>query len=104
MPVYEFRCGDCGRKFSALVGMTAEPDDELCPHCGSTQTQKLVSRFIRGRDEDARVEELADRMEMIGEPDSPSAAREMAREIGKALDEDVSDDLEEMLEEDFSDS
>ena len=24
MPIFEFRCAGCGRKFSALIGMTAE--------------------------------------------------------------------------------
>lgn len=59
-----------------------------------------MSRFARGRDEDARMEEIADRLDLMGEPDSPGAAREMAREVGKAMDEDVSDEMEEMLESD----
>lgn len=100
MPVYEYRCQDCQRKFSTLIGMTAEADDERCPHCGSTNTGKLVSRFARYRNEDQRVEELADRMEAMGEPDSASEMREMIREVGKALDEDVSDEMEELFEAD----
>jgi hypothetical protein len=80
--------------------MTAEPDDERCPKCGSTQATRLVSRFVRGRDEDARVEELSDRMDQYGEPESLSEARRLAREVGSAMDEDMSDDMEAMLEED----
>jgi putative FmdB family regulatory protein len=102
VPVYEYRCEACGKKFSALVGMTAEPDNEACPHCGSPGARRLVSRFARGRDEDARMEEIADRMDLMGEPNSPAAMRDMAREIGKAMDEDVADEMEEMLDEDFS--
>lgn len=101
LPVYEFRCSDCGRKFQALVGVVAEPDDERCPHCGSSSTSKLISRFARYRSEDDRIDEIADRMEQMGEPDSPTEMRQIMREMGKAMDEDVSDDMEEMLEADL---
>jgi putative FmdB family regulatory protein len=101
MPIYEYRCPDCARKFSALIGMTAEPDDEKCPHCGGTSALRLVSRFARYRSEDARVDALADELETMGEPDSPSRMREMVREMGKAMDEDLSEEMEEMFESDF---
>jgi len=81
--------------------MTAEADDEKCPHCGSLTTRKLVSRFARLRTEDDRVDELADRLENMGDPDSPTQMREMIREMGKATDEDMSDEMEEMFEGDM---
>ncbi len=81
--------------------MTAEPDDEACPHCGGKNTSRLVSRFVRGRSEDARVDELADRLELMGEPDSPSEMRELAKEMGRAMDDDMSEDLEAMFEADM---
>ncbi len=100
MPVYEYRCTDCGKKFQALVGVVAGPDDEKCIYCGGTKTTKLVSRFARYRSEDDRLDEVADRMEMMGEPESASEMREVVREMGKAMDEDVSDEMEEMFESD----
>ncbi len=103
MPVFEYRCAACGRKFSALVGMTAEPDDSRCPKCGSLETSKLVSRPGRYRVEDDRIDEIADRLEAMGEPESPTVMRETMREIGKALDDDASDEMEEMFESDLSD-
>lgn len=102
MPVYEFRCLVCKAKFSALIGMTAEPDDESCPKCGSRDTQRLVSRFARARSEDARIDELADRVETMGEPDSPGEMRRLVRDMGKAMDEDMADEMEEMYEADLS--
>ena len=102
MPVYEYRCESCGRKFSALIGMVAQPDDETCPHCKSTETKKLVSRFARYRNEDDRVDEIADRLENMGDPDSHSEMRELVREMGKAMDEDVSDEMEEVFEADMA--
>lgn len=99
MPIYEYRCSSCGRKFSLLLGMTAEPDDERCPHCGSVEIGRLVSRFARARSEEARLDEIADRVERMGEPDSPAEMRKLVREMGSAMDEDMGDEMEEMLEE-----
>jgi putative FmdB family regulatory protein len=102
MPVYEYRCAACGKKFQTLVGVVAVDSDEKCPHCGSGETTKLVSRFARYRNEDDRLDAIADQMESMGEPDSPSEMRRVMREMGKAMDEDVSDEMEEMLEEDLA--
>jgi putative FmdB family regulatory protein len=101
MPVFEYRCPHCNRKFSVLVGMTAEKDDEKCPHCGGEGATRLVSRFARVRVEDDRVDELADNLEQMGEPDSPAQMRSMVKEMGKALDEDLSAEMEEMFEADM---
>lgn len=101
MPLYEYRCKECNKKFTALVGMTAEPDDERCPHCGAVCATRLVSRFARLRTEDDRVDQLADQLEVMGEPESPTQMREMVREMGKAMDEDMADDMEEMFEADM---
>ncbi len=81
--------------------MVSEPDDERCPNCGSSKTKRLVSRFARYRNEDDRVDAMADQLDLMGEPDSPSAMREMVREMGKAMDEDMSDEMEEYFEADM---
>ena len=100
MPVFEYRCAACGRKFSALVGMTAEPDDARCPQCGSLRTAKLVSRPGRYRTEDNRMDEVADRLDGMDDSTSPTVIRETMREVGRALDDDASDEMEEMFESD----
>lgn len=102
MPVYEFRCLECHRKFQALIGMTAEADDTSCPYCRSARVSKLVSRFSRYRSEDERIDALAERLEAGGEPESPTEMRRLMREMGKAMDEDVSDEMEELIEADLA--
>jgi len=101
MPVFEFRCQDCKKRFSLLIGMTAEKHDEKCPHCSSSNIAKLVSRFSRLRSEDDKMDEISDNLELMGEPDSPTKMREMVREMGKAMDEDAADEMEEMFEADM---
>jgi len=101
VPIYEFSCLDCGKRFSTLVGMTAEADDESCPQCGSKRTRRLVSRVAKFRNEDGRIDELADRFETMGEPDSPEQMREMVKDMGRAMDDDMADEMEEMFEADM---
>lgn len=82
--------------------MIANESDSACPYCGSSETDKLISRFQRGRTEDQRIDELADRMESMGDPESPSEMREMMKEMGKALDEDASEEMEQLFEADMA--
>lgn len=98
MPVYEYQCQACQAKFVALVGMIADPDDERCPKCQSSDTKKLVSRVARYRTEEQRLDEMADRLEGVEEPESPTELRSLVREMGKAMDDDASDELEEIFE------
>lgn len=81
--------------------MSAEGDDSRCPGCGSPDTIKIVSRPGRYRTEDDRIDEVADRLEAMGDDSSPSAVRQAVREVGSALDEDAADELESMFEEDM---
>lgn len=41
MPIYEYSCDKCGHEFEELVFDDAAP---VCPHCGSHETRKLMSR------------------------------------------------------------
>ncbi|HEX5960241.1 MAG TPA: zinc ribbon domain-containing protein [Rhodanobacteraceae bacterium] len=37
MPIYVFRCDDCGEKFERLQKLS-DPDPDTCPHCGKRDT------------------------------------------------------------------
>jgi putative FmdB family regulatory protein len=101
VPIYEFRCQECSKKFSTLIGTGAGPDDTACPHCHSRKTDKLVSKFARHRNEDDRIHVIADRLESMNEPETGADMREVVRELGKATDDDLSAELEEMFEADM---
>jgi putative FmdB family regulatory protein len=48
MPLYEFRCSDCGVKFEKLLGMSAADRGTACPDCGGSG-RRLVSAFAAFR-------------------------------------------------------
>jgi putative FmdB family regulatory protein len=44
MPLYEYRCQNCGHLFEEFVRFGQEPELK-CPQCGSTDAQKAFSLF-----------------------------------------------------------
>jgi len=43
MPIYEFRCSDCGNVSELLVGIGRNSDDLACASCGGTQLEQQMS-------------------------------------------------------------
>lgn len=101
MPLFEYVCSDCSRKFTLLVGVVAESDAaSTCPACQSVNIQKRVSRISRVRSEESRIDEISGRLDGMEEPESAAEMRNLAREVGKAMDDDLSDDFEQAFEAD----
>ena len=44
VPIYEYRCDECGKRSSALLARYSSPDPP-CPHCGKPALHRLVSTF-----------------------------------------------------------
>jgi putative FmdB family regulatory protein len=77
MPLYEYRCNQCGRRFTLLVGMTATKPKRACPRCGSRKLSKLISRIAA-----------------IGREDELDDLGDSEFEGGDDLGDDYGDDLE----------
>jgi len=45
MPLYEYKCSDCGHVFEELVGKSVPDSSPVCPACGSDQTGRMFSTF-----------------------------------------------------------
>lgn len=55
MPIYEYCCEVCGRLTSQLVRQRTSATPPACRACGSTQTQRVMSRFAYHRSEASRL-------------------------------------------------
>jgi putative FmdB family regulatory protein len=42
MPLYDFRCGNCGEQFEELVSASELPP---CPACGAPDPERLLGSF-----------------------------------------------------------
>ena len=43
MPMYEYRCADCGTVSEILTGVAREDPEVVCDECGGTNLKKLIS-------------------------------------------------------------
>jgi putative FmdB family regulatory protein len=43
MPLFEYKCRDCGETFEKIVATSTAP--VVCKHCASPQVEKLLSVF-----------------------------------------------------------
>jgi putative FmdB family regulatory protein len=106
MPIYEYRCLDCGKKFEVLHLSAEEVHSPECKHCQGRKVRKLISRVRVVRSEESRLESLMDPSMMGGldEKDPKSLAKWMKR-MGKEMGEDVSDEeIEQVIEDGASET
>jgi putative FmdB family regulatory protein len=99
MPIYDYRCQGCGRRLSLLFQTYAAAEGAACPHCGSRELSRLVTRFAVMRSEDSRLDDLAD-SDALGDVDEqdPRSVARWARRMGKEFGEDLGPDYEEMVD------
>jgi len=46
MPVYEFSCEGCGKRFTLVLSMKERESGQVtCPGCGSTKVAALITTF-----------------------------------------------------------
>lgn len=46
MPLYEYRCNECGEEFEKTLRFSEADRLPACPKCASQQTQKRLSRVV----------------------------------------------------------
>ena len=100
MPIYEYRCGKCAKKFSVLTLRVSEQVAAECPKCGGGG-ERLMSRFAMPRSEESRLDSLSDPGNMAGlDENDPRSVSRWMRKMGQEMGDDVSgEDLDEMMSE-----
>jgi len=99
MPIYEYRCRQCRKKFEHIHLSTGSAETVCCPHCQSRELDRLISRVRVMKSEESRLESLADPSKLSGfdENDPQSVARWM-RKMGKEMGEDLGEDIDQVVE------
>lgn len=94
MPVYEYRCLKCRRRFSIWWRTFAEATAgrPVCVHCGSEEVTRLISRIRVLRSEDSVMDDLADPSQLgdLDENDPKSLGRFM-RKMRSQMGEEAAD-------------
>ncbi|HNT75986.1 MAG TPA: zinc ribbon domain-containing protein [Anaerolineae bacterium] len=91
MPIYEYRCQKCRRRFSIFWRTFSDVDTApvTCQHCGADTVTRMVSRIRVLRSEDSRMEDMADPSAWGGldESDPKSMGRFMRKMVNEMGDE-----------------
>ena len=100
MPIYEYRCEDCGKISEFLLIKSDEIFVPRCKKCKSKKMSRVLSRVRVVRSEERRMESLADPSKWGGldEKDPKSMAKWM-KKMGKEMGEDMGEDVDQMVDE-----
>ena len=102
MPIYEYRCGGCGKKTTAIVMNRARVDEVRCRHCGGDDLERLISRFATPKSEEARMEALADPASFAGvDENDPASVGRWMKKMGSEMGEDFGDEVDEAMDDDM---
>ncbi len=103
MPIYEYRCRDCGRVSSFLLLRADEPFTPRCRHCRGSSLERLLSRVNVRLSEETRFERLADPdLAGLDEKDPASLARAL-KKMGPLMGDDFSpEEVDQIVEEGMS--
>lgn len=97
MPLYEYLCAVCGRRFTWLVGVVADASPPTCDRCGAQDSsRKPVTRVALVRTEEQALDQLAEESES-GDLDDPAMMKRWADEMGSELGEDMGDEFDEFV-------
>ena len=99
MPIYEYRCNDCGRTTTVFLRTMTTPENVTCRKCGGTDLARLISRVAVLKSEESRMDDLADPFKWggIDENDPRSMAR-MMRKMQSEMGEDAGPEFDEMVD------
>lgn len=98
MPIYEYRCNDCGKEFSLLILNSRESAMVECKACGSADISRLMSRFAFHQTEASRIDSLntsTSKDESFYKDNrniglwAKKRAKEMGVDLGRSFDETV---------------
>ncbi len=101
MPIYEYRCLDCGKRTNFLFLKRDEKREIKCRWCGSTRMIRVMSRFATVQSEEDRLEKLADPSAWSGlDENDPKSVAKFMKKMGSELGEDVDkEELDQIIDE-----
>jgi putative FmdB family regulatory protein len=98
VPIYEFKCQDCGRLTSIFVRSMTSFYETVCQHCGGKWLERVVSRFAYHKSEQTILEEHGSEPKRLEDYKDP---RQIGRWVEKKFDQygiDLPEDTRKMID------
>jgi putative FmdB family regulatory protein len=84
VPIYEFKCDDCGRLISVFLKSMSAKVDAVCKSCGGRNLSRVISRFAYHKSEQTILEEYGSEPRR---PEDYKDPRQLGRWVEKKFDE-----------------
>ena len=99
MPMYDYRCRDCGKRASIYQTYEEYGSQPVrCPHCGSGELERLIQRVRVARSEESRLDALGEASDWGDMDESdPRAMARMMRKMGSELGEEMPPEFDEVV-------
>lgn len=99
MPLYEYRCLDCKKRFEIFLTY-AEYGTKVvtCKHCGSEHVTRKIGRIRIAKSEDSRLEDFSDPSSLEGLENDPKALGKMMRRMSGELGEEMPPEFDEVVD------
>lgn len=98
MPIYQFRCLNCKKRFEVFLSYKDYGVKKvLCPLCKSDQVQRRIGRIRIAKSEESRMDSLTDISDLEGLEDNPRALGKMMRKMSNEMGEDVGPEFDEVV-------
>lgn len=98
MPIYEYRCLVCKRRFDIFMTYSEYGTKPVfCTHCGSENTQRLISRVRFARSEEGLLENLDNPDALAGLEENPRELGRVMRKLSKETGEDLGPEFDEVI-------
>jgi len=98
MPTYEYRCHKCKKQFEIFLSYDQyEKASIACPHCGSTDVQRLIGKIRIAKSDESRIESMVDPANLDSIEDDPKALGRLMRKMGNEMGEEMGPEFDEVV-------
>jgi putative FmdB family regulatory protein len=99
MPTYDFTCLNCQQRFDVLMSYSEYGSKPVtCPHCGSRDVRRRMTKVRIAKSEDSRMESVMDESALEGMENDPRAMGRMMRKMGKEMGEDLPPEFDDVVD------
>ncbi len=99
MPVYQYRCLTCKKRFETFMSYNEYGQKRvICPHCHGDQVERRIGRIRIAKSEESRLDSLTDPSGLEGLENDPKALGKMMRKMGNEMGEDVGPEFDEVVD------
>lgn len=98
MPVYDYRCLDCRKRFDIFMTYAEYGSRPVsCPHCSSSNVQRRINKVRVTRSDSAHLSSMADPENLEALDRDPRTLGRMMREMSGEIGEDMGPEFHEVV-------